>query len=184
MAGAGLAVAVFLLVMAPRTADDGQRAETAKLQSLVPLGQWLHNYAPPRAAVALQDIGVVAYYSGLRVIDNNPGALTNGDLIYRAGAQGFADLTLDPQPEFLVFTSGSYVTPKFYQEFATLQQDPRFLTQATRSTARSNTGPTAATGSTSATTSPCLRRRAPPSRPATGKPGRSAVLCRPGLRPL
>jgi hypothetical protein len=77
----------------------------------------------------LSALGVVAYYSGLRVIDNNPGALTNGDLIYRAGAQGFADLTLRPQPEFLVFTSGSYETPKFYQEFATLQQDPRFLTQ-------------------------------------------------------
>jgi arabinofuranosyltransferase len=129
LAGAGLTVAIFLLVMVPRTENDAERAETAKLQSLVPLGQWLHNYAPPRAAVALQDIGVVAYYSGLRVIDNNPGALTNGDLIYRSGAQGFADLTLRPQPEFLVFTSGSYETPKFYQEFATLQQDPRFLTR-------------------------------------------------------
>jgi arabinofuranosyltransferase len=127
MVATGLVVAVFLLVMAPRTADDGQRAETAKLTSLVPLGQWLHNYAPPKAVVALQDIGVVAYYSGIRIIDNNPGALTNGDLIYRAGAEGFADLTLDKRPEFLVFTSGSYVQPKFYQEFATLQQDPRFL---------------------------------------------------------
>ncbi|HMA33594.1 MAG TPA: hypothetical protein VKY74_03860 [Chloroflexia bacterium] len=120
-------VALFLLVMAPRTAYDGEHAETAKLHSLVPLGQWLHAYAPPGSAVALQDIGVVAYYSGLRVIDNNPGGLTNGDLIYRSGVPGFADLTLRPQPEFLVFTSFSYATPKFYAEFATLQQDPRFL---------------------------------------------------------
>ncbi len=120
-------VAVYLLVMAPRTADDGQRAEVAKLQSLVPLGQWLHTYAPPHASVALQDIGTVAYYSGLRVIDNNPGALTNGDLIYRAGSQGYADLTLGPHPEFLVFTSFSYINPVFYAEFAALQQDPRFL---------------------------------------------------------
>ena len=126
-AAIGLAVALFLLVMAPRTADDGGRAEAAKLRALVPLGQWLHSYAPAGSAVALQDIGVVAYYSGLRVIDNNPGALTNGDLIYRAGAQGFADLTLTPRPAFLVFTSFSYDTPQFYGEFATLQTDPRFL---------------------------------------------------------
>jgi len=123
----GLAIALFLLVMAPRTAADGGRAEQAKLHSLVPLGQWLHNYAPPESAVALQDIGVVAYYSGLRVIDNNPGGLTNGDLSYRAGGEGFADLTLVHEPEFLVFTSFSYETPTFYREFDTLKQDSRFL---------------------------------------------------------
>lgn len=120
-------VAIYLLIMVPRTAYDGQRAEDAKLRSLVPLGQWLHNVAAPGAAVALQDIGVVAYYSGLRVIDNNPGALTNGDLIYRTGQAGFVNLTLAPRPEFLVFTSGSYETPKFYLEFAPLSADARFL---------------------------------------------------------
>ncbi|HUS17749.1 MAG TPA: hypothetical protein VM536_22365, partial [Chloroflexia bacterium] len=123
------AVALFLLVMAPRTQYDGQRAEDAKLGSLVPLGQWLHDYAPPNAKIALQDIGVVAYYSGLRVIDNNPGGLTNGDLIYRRGKAGYADLTLESNPEFLVFTSGSITHPSFYTEFADLQQDPRFLQQ-------------------------------------------------------
>ncbi len=122
----GAAVAVFLLVMAPRTQADGGSAEQAKLRSLVPLGQWLHSYASPSATVALQDIGTVAYYSGLRVIDNNPGALTNGDLIYRAGQEGFANITLKPRPTFLVFTSFSHETPNFYGEFTALQSDPRF----------------------------------------------------------
>lgn len=122
----GAVVAVFLLVMAPRTWADGDSAEQAKLRSLVPLGQWLHNFAPPGATVALQDIGTVAYYSGVQVIDNNPGALTNGDLIYRAGQQGFADITLKPRPTFLVFTAFSHETPNFYGEFTALQQDPRF----------------------------------------------------------
>ena len=120
------AVALYLLVMAPRTQADGAIAEQAKLRSLVPLGQWLHSYAPPGATVALQDIGTVAYYSGVQVIDNNPGALTNGDLIYRAGQAGFADITLGPRPTFLVFTSFSHETPSFYNEFATLLTDPRF----------------------------------------------------------
>jgi hypothetical protein len=120
------AIAAFLLVMAPRTQHDGERAEKAKNRSLVPLGQWLRTYAPPTATVALQDIGVVAYYSGLRVIDNNPGALTNGDLTYKRGVEGFADITLDPRPEFLVFTSGSDRTLAVYLQFDPLTKDPRF----------------------------------------------------------
>src|SRR3954469_4097920 len=78
--GVCAALALFLIVMAPRTRYDGKKAEDAKNQALVPLGQWLKEYAPAGSAVALQDIGVVAYYSGLRVIDDNPGALTNGDV--------------------------------------------------------------------------------------------------------
>jgi hypothetical protein len=74
----------------------------------------------------LQDIGVVAYYSHLRVIDNNPGALTNGDIIYTRGARGLADITLDPRPEFLVFTSVSDRTPLFNPVFEPLETDPRF----------------------------------------------------------
>src|SRR5207253_640584 len=44
-------IAVFLLVMAPRTQYDGDRAEMAKKRSLVPLGQWLHQYAPPTSTI-------------------------------------------------------------------------------------------------------------------------------------
>ena len=118
--------ALYLLVMAPRTQYDGQRAEDAKNQSLLPLGQWLHEFAPPGSAVALQDIGVVAYYSGLRVIDDNPGGLTNGDVIYNAGQEGFADIALGPRPAFLVFTSGWDREPRFYTVFDALLKDPRF----------------------------------------------------------
>jgi hypothetical protein len=119
-------LAIFLLVMAPRTRYDGKRAEDAKNQALVPLGQWLQQYAPPGSAVALQDIGVVAYYSGLKVIDDNPGALTNGDVIYKHGAEGFADIALSPRPEFLVFTSGSDRNPEFNLVFEPLKKDARF----------------------------------------------------------
>jgi arabinofuranosyltransferase len=124
--GVCAAIAIFLLVMLPRTRYDSKRAEDAKNQALVPLGQWLGKYAPPNSTVALQDIGVVAYYSGLRVIDDNPGALTNGDLIYKRGKQGFSDIALGPRPEFLVFTCSSDRYPLFYNEFELLKQDPRF----------------------------------------------------------
>ncbi|MGI8587553.1 MAG: hypothetical protein ACR2M0_07695 [Chloroflexia bacterium] len=130
-AGTAGVVVVFLLVMAPRTEYDAAHAEDAKLRSLVPLGQWLHSYASPGATVALQDIGVVSYYSGLRVVDNNPGALTSGDLIFRQGPNAFVDLTLNSRAEFLVFTSGSYSSPKFYAQFASLMRDPRFLNNYT-----------------------------------------------------
>ncbi len=126
VAGVCAAIALFLLVMAPRTRYDGQRAEDAKNRSLVPLGVWLGQYAPPSSTVALQDIGVVAYYSGLRVIDDNPGGLTNGDVIYKRGAAGFADSALASNPEFLVFTSGSDRVPQFNAVFEPLMTDPRF----------------------------------------------------------
>ena len=125
-AGVCAAIALFMLVMAPRTRHDGKRAEKGKNQALIPLGMWLHDYAPPGASVALQDIGVVAYYSGLRVIDDNPGALTNGDVIYKHGAEGFADIALGPRPEFLVFTSVSDRKPTFDLVFEPLKKDPRF----------------------------------------------------------
>jgi len=126
VAGVCAAIALFLLVMAPRTRYDAQRAEQAKNRVLVPVGQWLRAYAPPMSTVALQDIGAVAYYSGLRVIDNNPGALTNGDMIYRRGASGFADITLESHPEFLFFTAGSDRNPTFHPVFEPVKQDPRF----------------------------------------------------------
>jgi arabinofuranosyltransferase len=128
LAGIGVAVVLvlFLGVMAPRTRYDGQHAEVAKNQALRPLGVWLGRYAPPGATVALQDIGVVAYYSGLRVIDDNPGGLTNGDVIYKHGPTGFADIALDPHPEFLVFTAFSDRVPLFNIVFEPLKLDPRF----------------------------------------------------------
>lgn len=124
--GVCASIVLFLLVIAPRTRNDGQRAEQGKDRALYPLGLWLRQYAPPTSTVALQDIGVVAYYSGLRVIDDNPGALTNGDVIYKHGAEGFADIALGPHPEFLVFTSGSDRDPTFNLVFEPLKKDPRF----------------------------------------------------------
>jgi hypothetical protein len=124
--GVCAAIALFMVIMAPRTRRDGQNAEQAKQQALIPLGRWLHDYAPPTSTVALQDIGAVAYYSGLRVIDDNPGALTNGDVTYRLGPAGFADIALDPRPEFLVFTSASVRDPSFFAVFEPLKTDPRF----------------------------------------------------------
>ena len=124
--GVFAALALFLLVMAPRTRYDSQRAEQAKLRSLLPLGEWLRQYAPPTSTVALQDIGVIAYYSGLRVIDNNPGGLTNGDVYQRRGPNGFADMTLEQNPEFLIFTAFSDKVPLWNPVFEPLKIDRRF----------------------------------------------------------
>ncbi len=126
VAGACAAIALFMLVMAPRTSYDGEHAEIGKDQALYPLGIWLRQYAPPTSTVALQDIGVIAYYSGLRVIDDNPGALTNGDVIYKSGAEGFSDIALCPRPEFLIFTSNSWRDANFNPVFEPLKADPRF----------------------------------------------------------
>ncbi len=126
IAGVCASIALFMLVMAPRTRYDGERAEIGKDQALYPLGMWLRQYAPPNSTVALQDIGVIAYYSGLRVIDDNPGALTNGDVIYKSGAEGFSDIALGPQPEFLIFTSNSWRDPNFNPVFDPLKEDKRF----------------------------------------------------------
>ena len=53
----------------------------------------------------------MAYYSGLRVIDNNPGALTNGDLTYKRGVEGFAWRHRVPYNQYLRALAGGPVTP-------------------------------------------------------------------------
>ena len=53
--------------------DFAYGLENAHIQ----LGKWLKKYAYPETVIALQDVGAIPYYSGLKTIDIHPEGLTN-----------------------------------------------------------------------------------------------------------
>lgn len=99
------------------------------------VGQWLRDHADPSATVALMDIGMIGYTSGIRVIDIT--GLTDPHVAAAPGGWLKKTYSLDylfgRSPDYFVVVSGSdYPVEPFGSSFPidrAVFEDPRFLTQ-------------------------------------------------------
>jgi hypothetical protein len=75
----------------------------------VALGKWMHEHLPKGSVVAVNDVGAIAYFSGLRILDIE-GLVTPEALPYRARPGRGLAFVLDTHPDFVA------IFPLWYPE--------------------------------------------------------------------
>lgn len=87
------------------------------------LGVWLKEVIPPGHLIALDDVGALPYYSGLRTFDIHPESLTD----LRIARRGFStDYFFERDPDAVMFHSRGIFEARFRPEHTKLVEDPRF----------------------------------------------------------
>jgi hypothetical protein len=100
-----------------------KRTELSKQKSLVVLGKWLHDNMPRSSVLAISDVGVIPYYSGLKTIDIHVESLTD---LYIA-KNGFAtEYFYQRHPDIVIFPSRGQLALRFYPEHFAVAEDERF----------------------------------------------------------
>ncbi len=92
--GRRFAALAFALLLAGGTgvanlkAASGKMGESANLCSK-PLAFWLRDTVPPGSLLAIGDVGMVPYYSGLRTLDIHPESLTDAYIAKRSFSEDY-----------------------------------------------------------------------------------------------
>lgn len=119
-----LAILAISLFGAMEVSYDGQRWEKSLRSSAIPLGKWLKANIPSNALSAINDVGAIPYYSGLRTMDFYPFSVLDPHI----AKYGFSnEYFFSRDPDIVVIVSFSLSEPKFFPQHQELFNDPRFL---------------------------------------------------------
>jgi hypothetical protein len=77
------------------------KMEESRQACYLPLANWLSATMPPGALLAMGDVGMVPYYSGMRTLDIHPESLTDSYIAQRAFT---ADYVLARKPDVIVLS--------------------------------------------------------------------------------
>jgi len=105
-----IVLAVFAVLAASRTVAraDEYALSVKNIQELhVTTGRWLAEHLPPESTVAANDVGAIAYFSGLRVLDLE-GLVSPDVLPYRQFVDRGIRTVRDMRPDYLAILPGWY----------------------------------------------------------------------------
>lgn len=108
----------------PMAKIEGTRVSDGFDQSVGRIGRWLGRHFDASHILAVSDIGAVAWFSHLPVIDIMPRSLTDRYLATHPFSTGYV---LGYEPAVFVLTTHALDRPRFYPEHMAFLEEPAFL---------------------------------------------------------
>jgi hypothetical protein len=94
-----------------------------RVDCTIPLGHWLARVLPPGSTIAIGDVGVVPYFSGMRTVDIHPESLTDRHIV-REGIS--VDYMMQVHPDAVIINVRGVYTAKMNPTHYEFYHEPEF----------------------------------------------------------